>query len=483
MLYKSLICIQGYDNGLRHAAISGAVYLLLLVLGLLFGGGSFIWVPGILLAPVLLLSCRRRLGDGGRNPWLSLIALLPWLILLLALSTDQAGSYLIGALVLALALHAGLALLPGGSRGRGARSKRDYVQGYCGPVPLSAERKSKIRRVEPTLGSDVHGYSDNHAQGYSDNQAHGYADDHAQGYSDDHVYQSSDHDDNQPHHSGAGYIAAGQQPEHPLSQAHEPASFAAANSDHDISHDAISYGPGRSRYFDSAPTEVDTSAIDTEPGWHTEKQARHKVNSAEPGVDDEVDRTGSLSVLLLSWRDAVLQLWQRLGSLSAAQRKGLAIAALVTALLGLGLIIWLLWPQAEPNDASGRETTEIAAATSDRVTVRLPDSFNLSLDGDLLRMSWLGDTDAPGPLWDLATAKGDRRCAELVFNNGTGYRPMSVVIGDNGKVEAAFSPLDSQVIVQDMARRGSVKLCGYDFSLKGSQAALGYVPAFRQLIE
>ncbi|HDS1209825.1 TPA: hypothetical protein QD007_000406 [Shewanella algae] len=467
MLYKSLICIQGYDNGLRHAAISGAVYLLLLVLGLLFGGGSFIWVPGILLAPVLLLSCRRRLGDGGRNPWLSLIALLPWLILLLALSTDQDSSYLIGALVLALALHAGLALLPGGNRGRGARSKRDYVQGYCGPVPLSAERKSKIRRVEPTLGSDVQGYSDNQAQGYSD----------------DHVYQSSDHDDNQPHHSGAGYSAAGQQPEHPLSQAYEPASFAAANSDHDISHDAISYGPGRSRYFDSAPTEGDISAIDTEPGWYTDKQARHKVNSAEPGFDDEVDRTGSLSVLLLSWRDAILQLWQRLGGLSAAQRKGLAIAALVTALFGLGLIIWLLWPQAEPNDASGREATEIAAETSDRVTVRLPDSFSLSLDGDLLRMSWLGDTDAPGPLWDLATAKGDRRCAELVFNNGTGYRPMSVVIGDNGKVEAAFSPLDSQVIVQDMARRGSVKLCGYDFSLKGSQAALGSVPAFRQLIE
>nr|WP_243887774.1 hypothetical protein [Shewanella algae] len=466
-MYKSLICIQGYDNGLRHAAISGAVYLLLLVLGLLFGGGSFIWVPGILLAPVLLLSCRRRLGDGGRNPWLSLIALLPWLILLLALSTDQDSSYLIGALVLALALHAGLALLPGGNRGRGARSKRDYVQGYCGPVPLSAERKSKIRRVEPTLGSDVQGYSDNQAQGYSD----------------DHVYQSSDHDDNQPHHSGAGYSAAGQQPEHPLSQAYEPASFAAANSDHDISHDAISYGPGRSRYFDSAPTEGDTSAIDTEPGWYTDKQARHKVNSAEPGFDDEVDRTGSLSVLLLSWRDAILQLWQRLGSLSAAQRKGLAIATLVTALLGLGLIIWLLWPQAEPNDASGREATEIAAETSDRVTVRLPDSFSLSLDGDLLRMSWLGDTDAPGPLWDLATAKGDRRCAELVFNNGTGYRPMSVVIGDNGKVEAAFSPLDSQVIVQDMARRGSVKFCGYDFSLKGSQAALGSVPAFRQLIE
>nr|WP_243889098.1 hypothetical protein [Shewanella algae] len=467
-MYKSLICIQGYDNGLRHAAISGAVYLLLLVLGLLFGGGSFIWVPGILLAPVLLLSCRRRLGDGGRNPWLSLIALLPWLILLLALSTDQDSSYLIGALVLALALHAGLVLLPGGNRGRGARSKRDYVQGYCGPVPLSAERKTKIRRVEPTLGSDVHGYSDNHAQGYSD----------------DHVYQSSDHDDNQPHHSGAGYSAAGQQPGHPLSQAPEPASFAAANSDHDISHDAISYGPGRSRYFDSAPTEVDTSAIDTEPGWHTDKQARHKVNGAEPGFDDdEVDRTGSLSVLLLSWRDAILQLWQRLGSLSAVQRKGLAITVLVTALLGLGLIIWLLWPQAEPNEASGRETTEIAAETSDRVTVRLPDSFSLSLDGDLLRMSWLGDTDAPGPLWDLATAKGDRRCAELVFNNGTGYRPMSVVIGDNGKVEAAFSPLDSQVIVQDMARRGSVKLCGYDFSLKGSQAALGSVPAFRQLIE
>ncbi|GGZ34339.1 hypothetical protein C8J23_12185 [Shewanella chilikensis] len=435
MLYKSLICIQGYDNGLRHAAISGAVYFLLLVLGLLSGGGSFIWLPGILLAPVLLLSCRRRLGDGGLNPWLSLIALLPWLILLLTLGSGQEGSYLIGALVLALALHTGLALLPGGNRGRGARSQRDYVQGYCGPVPLSAARKNKIRRVEPTLG-------------------------------------------------GTSVSGAEREPEPELAPDYATERGAAEyNAVHDLSHDAISYGPGRSRYFDSAPTEGDASAIDTEPGWHTDKQARHKGNGAEPGFDDEIDRTGSLSVLLLSWRDAVMQLWQRLGGFSAAQRKGFAIAALVTALLGLGLIIWLLWPQAEPNDASGRETTESAAETSDRVTVRLPDSFSLSLDGDLLRMSWLGDTDAPGPLWDLATAKGDRRCAELVFNNGTGYRPMSVVIGDNGKVEAAFSPLDSQVIVQDMARRGSVKLCGYDFSLKGSQAALGSVPAFRQFIE
>ncbi|QIJ06275.1 hypothetical protein [Shewanella chilikensis] len=435
MLYKSLICIQGYDNGLRHAAISGAVYFLLLVLGLLSGGGSFIWLPGILLAPVLLLSCRRRLGDGGLNPWLSLIALLPWLILLLTLGSGQEGSYLIGALVLALALHTGLALLPGGNRSRGARSQRDYVQGYCGPVPLSAARKNKIRRVEPTLG-------------------------------------------------GTSVSGAEREPEPELAPDYAAERGAAEyNAVHDLSHDAISYGPGRSRYFDSAPTEGDASAIDTEPGWHTDKQARHKGNGAEPGFDDEIDRTGSLSVLLLSWRDAVMLLWQRLGGFSAAQRKGFAIAALVTALLGLGLIIWLLWPQAEPNEASGRETTEIAAETSDRVTVRLPDSFSLSLDGDLLRMSWLGDTDAPGPLWDLATAKGDRRCAELVFNNGTGYRPMSVVIGDNGKVEAAFSPLDSQVIVQDMARRGSVKLCGYDFSLKGSQAALGSVPAFRQFIE
>lgn len=436
MLYQSLICIQGYDNGLRHAAISGAVYLLLLVLGLLSGGGSFIWLPGVLLAPVLLLSCRRRLGDGGLNPWLSLIALLPWLILLLTLGSGQEGGYLIGALVLALALHTGLALLPGESRD--ARSQRDYVQGYCGPVPLSAARKNKIRRVEPTLGGNS---------------------------------VSGAEREREP------------EPEFAPGNAAERGA-AEYNAVHDLSHDAISYGPGRSRYFDSAPTEGDTSAINTEPDWHTDKQAKHKVNGAEPGFDDEVDRTGSLSVLLLSWRDAGMQLWQRLGGFSAAQRKGLAIAALVTALLGLGMIIWLLWPQAEPNEASGNdETTEIAAETSDRVTVRLPDSFSLSLDGDLLRMSWLGDTDAPGPLWDLATAKGDRRCAELVFNNGTGYRPMSVVIGDNGKVEAAFSPLDSQVIVQDMARRGSVKLCGYDFSLKGSLAALGSVPAFRQLIE
>jgi len=113
-----------------------------------------------------------------------------------------------------------------------------------------------------------------------------------------------------------------------------------------------------------------------------------------------------------------------------------------------------------------------------RNEVKLPDGFSLILEQDLLVMRWLGETEAPGTIWSLATAQGDKTCAHLIFNNGTRYRPVTVEQMPDTGIEARFSPLDTESIISDIARRGSVKLCGYDFSLKGSQSALAKSGSF-----
>ena len=113
-----------------------------------------------------------------------------------------------------------------------------------------------------------------------------------------------------------------------------------------------------------------------------------------------------------------------------------------------------------------------------RSEVRLPDGFSLLLEDQLLIMRWLGEADEPGVIWSLATAKGDNSCAELVFNNGSQYRPVIVELLADTSIEARFTPLDTAAIINDIALRGSIKLCGYNFSLKGSQSALVKSGAF-----
>ncbi|MGS0730174.1 DUF805 domain-containing protein, partial [Shewanella sp. 0m-11] len=132
------------------------------------------------------------------------------------------------------------------------------------------------------------------------------------------------------------------------------------------------------------------------------------------------------------------------------------------------------------SDSSSQVVDDTAGlAPVNRISTSMPDGFSLALEEDVLIIRWLGETGAASNLWSLATAKGDKTCSRLRFNNGTEYRPLVVdLLADTG-TEARFSPLDTEAIIVDMARRGNVSLCGYNFSLKGSQAALGKVAAFR----
>ncbi|GGI82774.1 hypothetical protein GCM10009332_20060 [Shewanella gelidii] len=151
-----------------------------------------------------------------------------------------------------------------------------------------------------------------------------------------------------------------------------------------------------------------------------------------------------------------------------------------------------LWPQhAQPLDSAQLEASteqqslhlETKQQRAVTAQAKLPDGLGLQLQGRVLVLHWLGEEGAASQLWDLASAEGDKSCAYAEFNNGSRYRPLDVALTEQGTTEARFSPLDTQAVVKDVALRGNLRICGYRFSLKGSQAALAKVDDFAALIQ
>jgi len=106
--------------------------------------------------------------------------------------------------------------------------------------------------------------------------------------------------------------------------------------------------------------------------------------------------------------------------------------------------------------------------------VTLPDDFSLfvsSFDG--ITIKWQGDAPPEEELWQQLSAQGDKSCKEIDFNNGEKIRTITVRQDNNSDYLASFSPLDTELIIKNIAFRGSFSLCGYQFSLKGSQSVLG----------
>ncbi|QSX30330.1 hypothetical protein JYB88_01305 [Shewanella cyperi] len=195
-----------------------------------------------------------------------------------------------------------------------------------------------------------------------------------------------------------------------------------------------------------APWQADANGPETwdeGAGW----QARE--------AEDEPDTTGSLTELMQQIL-VVLQRWWR------------PMLALL-ALLAVVALVALLWPKGQDSEENAGETQP---ENHSREQVKLPDGLNLALEEEALLLIWKGERTQEGPLWSQATAKGDATCRVLEFNNGSQYRPLEVRVLASTDTEARFSPLDSRDIIRDMALRGSVSLCGYQFSLRGSQAVL-----------
>jgi uncharacterized membrane protein YhaH (DUF805 family) len=126
----------------------------------------------------------------------------------------------------------------------------------------------------------------------------------------------------------------------------------------------------------------------------------------------------------------------------------------------------------EPQVLSNNAVTKTLANKNHLLA--MPDNFNLYLSeyrGIIIH--WQADNVTDGELWSQLSANGDKSCQNITFNKGSTIRPLTVFVENGSEYFASFSPLDSGELIQALAFRGNFTLCGYKFSLKGSQAVLG----------
>lgn len=185
-------------------------------------------------------------------------------------------------------------------------------------------------------------------------------------------------------------------------------------------------------------------------------------------AEESEDLPDSLSLYLSLWRDSL-----NLSAMPAAA-KGALVLVLLSALVAPvtpGLLASLSEPEPEVVETAKTEQVEPERPRAEAI-LKMPDSYWLWMTKGALTIRWQGDETAPGRVWDYATAEGDGSCAELVFNDDSAYRPYRVEVEADSYFMANFSPMDTEIIIKQLARRGSFALCGYDFSLKGSTQAL-----------
>lgn len=124
----------------------------------------------------------------------------------------------------------------------------------------------------------------------------------------------------------------------------------------------------------------------------------------------------------------------------------------------------------------------IKSTPRDNKLTFLDDFSLLSTPYNGLVIHWDADINPSSEIWNISTANGDNSCAEITFNNGTTYRTTIVSVEGTDNYYAEFSPLDSQQLVKNIAARSKFELCGYEFSLKGSQASIGKHPFYSRLL-
>ena len=116
--------------------------------------------------------------------------------------------------------------------------------------------------------------------------------------------------------------------------------------------------------------------------------------------------------------------------------------------------------------------------------VDMPDNFSIYTNEHKgIYIHWQADEVENKLLWSQSTTLGDNSCQAIAFNNGNTFRTLEVSVEKRDNYFAYFSPLDTQKLLQSIALKARFKLCGYEFSLKGSQSALGKVPHYAQFIE
>ena len=366
-LLKSLICLQGFDNGRRFLTINSACYFFWLLLSPALPRAAILVVLLLAIAtPLLFATARRRIRDAGFSPWLvGLPPLAFWLCLLgvTYLTSGAKWSLLIIAVLVTLAV----ATI---SNAR-VRRKRNYTWGYAGPVEFGAaaaragRADRAYRRIEPTLtpGEDLV-----HKEGG------------------EHQRLASLPDDN--------------------------------------------FEAGEAATYDTARGS----------GWE-----------------------------------------QELGAWLVAHQ---GLTLLVSAGLVAMVLVAFLWT-AEPVEVKQDPLAKPASLPKARLDkLEMPDDFWIMLDqNDALTIAWQGDFQQDGEYWSALTGKGDKSCVEVSFKIGDSYRSVKAEVKNQGDYYVDFSPVDTPRLVAEIALKDRFILCGYEFSLKGTQAILMSHPRYASILE
>lgn len=160
------------------------------------------------------------------------------------------------------------------------------------------------------------------------------------------------------------------------------------------------------------------------------------------------------------------------------------IIAFISFLLVLAFIISVLFTKPTPAENPVKQTSKIAKITGKfQHQITLPDNFSVMLAANnAIVIQWQANAKDNPSVWALGTAKGDTSCNNIAFTKEDVIRTYSVSTIDN-KYYAYFSPLDTKVLIKNIAFKNNFSLCGYSFSLKGSQAKLGKSLFYNNLIE
>ncbi len=148
------------------------------------------------------------------------------------------------------------------------------------------------------------------------------------------------------------------------------------------------------------------------------------------------------------------------------------------------LPMWLSNPVVEEETVAMPEPEITAQKVRDNI-LEMPNNYFLMTDENhSLIIHWPSYAENNDPaLWSILTAKGEPSCENLLFNDNTRFRPNLVAIENEGDHYASFSPLDTEALVKAIAAKGNFSLCGYEFSLKGSTAAINSSPTFSAYLE
>ncbi len=362
---KSLICVQGFDNGRRFLAISLCCYGLILLAHPVVASAKILYLlVAITSIPVMAASSIRRIKDAQVAP---LLAAFPFAFFLLNLwgfaSIEGSSKWIL------LFLGFLASLFTGFISNASVKTNHQYRFGYSGPIRLSkqVDLKPVINRIEPEVNLE----------------------------------------------------------------------------------------------------QADTSFID--------KDTRREVI-----IERSYSRSSKPQISLES----------KLSQWTTTYQKPLII---LFFFLLVGLLSFSLWPVKEEESeqqVSSTQEEKLNFTTKEfQEKIELPDQFWIMLDqNQALTIAWEGDIPNESQLvngdiyWSAYSGIGDKSCNNLDFILGAKIKTLLVRVNSNGDYYADFSPVDTHLIVQSIAAKDRFKLCGYEFSLKGTGKRLRANPIYKNIL-